>query len=117
MEYLMFVIDEIDDGEKWDPVAADFEAWVAEADARGVRIRGNRLAPPTEATVVRQRAGDVLLTDAPLSEAKEWIAGYDVLEAATLEEALEVASRHPRARTGRIELYPTIPLDFPNPQH
>ena len=117
MEYLMLVIDEDDDGEAWEPVAADFEAWVADADARGVRIRGNRLAPPTEATVVKHRGGDVLLSDAPLSEAKEWVAGYDLLEAATLDEAVDVASRHPRARTGRIELHPTIPLDFPNPQH
>jgi len=115
MEYLMLITDEDADGEAWEPEAADFEAWVADAHARGVRIRGNRLRPPTDATVVRVRAGDVLLSDAPLSEAKEWVAGYDILEAATLEEAVEVASAHPRARTGHVSLYPTVPLDFPNP--
>jgi len=115
MEYLMLITDEDADGEAWEPDAADFEAWVSDAHARGVRIRGNRLSPPTDATVVRVRAGDVLLSDAPLSEAKEWVAGYDILEAATLEEAVEVASAHPRARTGHVALYPTVPLDFPNP--
>jgi hypothetical protein len=115
MEYLMLITDVDADGDAWQPDAADFEAWVVDAHEAGVRIRGNRLRPPTEATIARRRGGEVLLSDAPLSEAKEWIAGYDLLEASTLEEAVEVASRHPRARTGHVVLYPTHALEFANP--
>ena len=112
MEYLMLITDEDDGGDAWVPQGADFGAWVAAADASGVRIRGNRLRPHGEATIVRRRGGEVLVTDAPLSESKEWIAGYDVLEADSLDAAIAVASRHPRARTGHITLHPVWPLDL-----
>jgi hypothetical protein len=112
MEYLMLVTDNDADGEAWTPELADFGTWVAEARASGVLIKGNRLRPDGEATIVRRRASEVLVTDAPLSESKEWIAGYDILEADSLDEAVAVASRHPRARTGHITLHPTWPVDF-----
>jgi hypothetical protein len=111
MEYLMLITDEDADGDTWQPEGADFAAWAADADAEGARIRGNRLRPNGEATIVRSRGGEVLVTDAPLSESKEWIAGYDILEVASLDEAVAVASRHPRARTGHITLHPIWPLD------
>ena len=53
---------------------------------------------------------EVLVTDGPFTESKEWIAGYDVIEAADLDEAIEIASKHPMARFGRIELRPVWPL-------
>ncbi len=102
MEYLMLITDEDADGEAWQPEAADFEAWVVDAHARGVRIRGNHLRPPTEATLVRVRSGGVVLSDVPPTEPKEWVAAYDLLEAATFEEAVEVAaSASPRSHRPR----------------
>ncbi len=112
MEYLMLITDEDADGEAWTPQLADFADWVDEARAGGLRARGNRLRPRGEATIVRRRGDELFVTDAPLSESKEWIAGYDVLEAETLEAAIELASRHPRARTGHITIHPTWPVDF-----
>jgi hypothetical protein len=112
MEYLMLITDADADGEAWEPELADFARWVGDATAQGVRVGGNRLRPDGEATIVRRRGDEVLVTDGPLSESKEWIAGYDILEAATLEEAIEVASRHPRARTGHITIHPVWPVDF-----
>ena len=63
-----------------------------------------------DATLVRVRDGEVLVTDGPFTESKEWIAGYDLIEAADLDEAIEIASKHPMARFGRIELRPVWPL-------
>ena len=42
---------------------------------------------------------------------KEWIAGFDLLDCASLDEAIAVAARHPMARFGSIELRPFWPLD------
>jgi hypothetical protein len=82
------------------------EAWVEEMDGRGVRLLGNQLRPVSDATTVRVRGGDLLVADGPFAETKEQIAGFDVIECADLDEAIEVASRHPVARYGTIEVRP-----------
>jgi hypothetical protein len=102
MQFMMFVATDTEpDAAETD---GDVEAWVTEMDARGIRLRGERLRPADEARTVRVRGGELLVTDGPFTEAKEWIAGYDILECASLEEAVEVASKHPMARAGRIEV-------------
>jgi len=67
---------------------------------------GSRLSPVSDATTVRVRGGEVLLGDGPFAETKEQIAGFDVIECADLDEAIEVASKHPVARFGAVELRP-----------
>ena len=52
------------------------------------------------------RNGQLLVSDGPFAETKEVIVGYDVLECADLDEAIEVARAHPMARGGRLELRP-----------
>lgn len=84
---------------------------VADRDAAGQRVLGERLAPPSGATTVRVRGGELLLTDGPFAETKEVIVGFDILECADLDEAIEVARAHPMAYAGRIELRPFDPLD------
>jgi hypothetical protein len=87
------------------PGGYDIDTWVAEMDGRGVRQEGHPL-PVSDATTVRVRRGEILLTDGPFIEAKEFMAGYDILECADLDEAIEVASKHPVARFGTIEVRP-----------
>ena len=82
------------------------EAWVEEMDGRGVRLLGNQLRPVSDATTVRVRGGDLLVADGPFAETKEQIAGFDVIECADLDEAIEVASKHPTAAIGTIEVRP-----------
>jgi hypothetical protein len=82
------------------------EPWVAEMDGRGVRRDGSRLRPVSDATTVRMREGEVLLSDGPFAETKEQIAGFDVIECKDLDEAIEVASKHPVARFGSVEVRP-----------
>ena len=76
--------------------------------------RGDRLRPPEYASTVRVRGGDAIVTDGPFTESKEWIAGYDVIECADLDEAIEIASKHPMARAGRIEVRRAWPLGAPD---
>jgi hypothetical protein len=109
MKYVMLVCVDgsIDLGpEGWAEVGPDTDAWVAEMDGRGVRLQGNRLAELTDATTIRVRGGEVLIADGPFAETKEHIAGFDVLECADLDEAIEVASKHPVGRFGAIEVRP-----------
>ena len=86
----------------------DPDAWVEEMDGRGVRLFGQVLRPPADATFVRTRGGRVLVTDGPFTEAKEWIAGLDFIEVSGFEEAVEVAAGHPMARAGQIVLSPRL---------
>jgi hypothetical protein len=82
------------------------ESWVAEMDNRGVRLQGERLRPAAQAASVRVRDGDLLVSDGPFAESKEQIAGFDLLECANMNEAIEVAARHPVARVGVVEVRP-----------
>ncbi|MET8853344.1 YciI family protein [Amycolatopsis sp. NPDC004625] len=82
--------------------------------ARAGKVRGGGgLRPPSEATTVRVRDGEVLLTDGPFTEAKEQIGGFVILDCEDLDEALELAARHPAAGYGSIEVRPMLgPEDF-----
>jgi len=87
------------------------DPWVAESDGRGVRLYGSELEPPSSARTVRVRAKQAMVTDGPFAETKEQIAGFDVLECADLDEAIEVARRHPMARLGVLEVRPFWPFE------
>ena len=87
-------------------IPAATEAWVKEMDGSGVRLMGERLRPSRDATTVRVRNAEVLLADGPFAETKEQIAGFDIIECADLDQALDVAAKHPVARFGLIEVRP-----------
>jgi uncharacterized protein (TIGR02246 family) len=101
MKYMMLVRGD-DSG---DPAAGKpVEPWVEEQGADGVRLHGHRLRPAAEAVTVRVRDGEVLRTDGPFAETKEYVGGFDVLECADLDEAVRVAARHPGAADGAVEV-------------
>ena len=66
----------------------------------------NRLLPPSAATTLRVRNGQVMLTDGPFVETKEQLGGYYILEAKDMNEAIQVAARIPGARLGCVEVRP-----------
>jgi len=78
--------------------------WAAEMDRRSVRLQGEPLRSVSGAATVRIRGGEVLVSDGPFAETKEQIAGFDLLECASMAEAAEIASQHPTARIGTFEL-------------
>ena len=109
MKYMMFVCTDTEP-ETDESRVPDIHAWVAENDAKGRRLDGSVLAPASSATTVRVRGGELLISDGPFAETKELIAGYDIIECADLDEAIEVARAHPMAFGGRIELRALVDL-------
>lgn len=110
MEYLLFIVS--------DPAAPEYvpeednvEEWVTDLEQSGAYRTGNRLRPPSDATTVTVRDGKTIFTDGPFAESNEWIAGFDLIDVANLDEALEVAAKHPMARFGRVEVRPVWPFE------
>lgn len=111
MRYLMLVLTDPTLTEA-DEAPISIEQWVAESYGVGRAVEGDRLRPAVETKTIRRRGGEVIVSDGPFAEAYELIGGFDVLECDTLEEAVELASRHPMASGGVIQLHPAWPLDL-----
>ena len=97
-----------DPGAPGSAAAQAMDAWVHEMEGTGVKKYGGQLRPAGEAVTVRVRGGEVLVSDGPFAETKEQIAGFDLLECAGLDQAVEAAARHPTARIGTFELRPLV---------
>ncbi|MFJ5642278.1 nuclear transport factor 2 family protein [Streptomyces sp. NPDC093223] len=104
MKYMLLVCgDDTADASGTAPV----EPWVEEHGVRtGARLYGHRLRLPDAAVTVRVRDGEVLRTDGPFAETKEYVAGFDVVDCDSLEEAVRIAAGHPVAAVGAMEVRP-----------
>lgn len=98
--------------EKWSacPDAVCFEA------AQGMQTSGHLLAaeplhPVETATTLRVRNGQLSMTDGPFAETKEQLAGFYLLEATDLNEAIRLATKIPPVQHGSIEVRPVRELD------
>lgn len=80
---------------------------------RGLLVAAEALQPTETATTVRVRNGKVSVTDGPFAETKEQLAGFYLIEARDLNDAIQVATKIPPAREGSIEVRPVREL---NPQ-
>ena len=90
------------------------DAHCVEFDA-GIRRSGHCLASEAlqsvqTATTVRVREGRVSITDGPFAETKEQLAGFYMIEARDLDEALKIAAQIPPAAIGSIEVRPIRPI-------
>ncbi|MGW7265251.1 YciI family protein [Streptomyces sp. NPDC054842] len=110
MRYVLFVCAPGDGGEPAPRESADdprLASYVEDGRGRQVLRGGARLRPPADATTVRVRDGEVLLSDGPFAESAQHIAGFELIEAADLDEAVSLAARHPvAARGGSVEVRP-----------
>ena len=79
----------------------------------GHSIAAEALQPVHTATTVRVRNGKLSITDGPFAETKEHLAGFYLLDARDLNEAIQLASKIPPARVGSIEVRPTRELGVP----
>jgi molybdopterin converting factor small subunit len=84
----------------------DAVAYSEQLRARGRYEGGHPLEPSRTAVTVRLREGRPVTTDGPFVETKEQLGGYSVVTADSLEEALEIARRHPLLRAHSIEVRP-----------
>jgi hypothetical protein len=84
---------------------------------RGVFIEAEALQPASAATCVRVRNGKASLTDGPYAETKEMVAGFYLIEARDLNDAVQVASRLPAAPLGVVEVRPCRDLEVGGVTH
>ena len=77
-----------------------------ELQAEGAWVFAGGLHPTSTATVLRVAGGEVLTTDGPFVQTREHLAGYYIIEARDLAEAIQVASGIPGAKVGCVEVRP-----------
>ena len=108
MQYLLLIYD---NEKRWangyDPVEmSEYQAYSKEF--AGAIRGGNALLPTATAKTVRVRDGKRTTTDGPFAETKEQLAGFYLMEAATIDEALVMAEKIPGAKHGSIEVRPIM---------
>ena len=106
-QYLLLYTD-APDGEPYSREADDIDDWLATVVPNDISIIGERLTGRDDARLVTKRSGAVTVTDAPVAEFKEWFAGFDLINAPDLDTAVEIGSRHPCARFGRVLVLPLM---------
>lgn len=98
------------DSERWaqlsteerNRVHAECGVWHEELVKSGHAVTAAGLQPPASTVTVRERGGAVAVTDGPFAETKEVIGGFEIVECASREEAVELARRFPALRAGSI---------------
>ena len=83
-----------------------YQAYAANLERRGTSLGGARLRPVADATTVRVRDGETLVSDGPFAETKDFVGGVDIVDCADLDEAIAIAAGHPYASRGCIEVRP-----------
>jgi hypothetical protein len=87
-------------------IHGEYLAFTDEIKKSGRLLGNNGLQPTNTATTVRVRNGKVTTTDGPFAETKEQLAGYYLIEARDINEAIQIAAKIPSARFGSIEVRP-----------
>ena len=85
---------------------ADFSKLVGEIEAKDAFLAGQRLQTTETATTQRVEDGRLVTTDGPFAETRECLAGFLLVEADDLDQALDWAGRLPSARIGAVEVRP-----------
>jgi hypothetical protein len=92
--------------EVMEEIMRDLDTLNRELEAAGAWVFAGGLHPPSTATVVRVKDGEVLITDGPFAEGKEHLGGLTIIEAPDLDAALEWGRKLARATTLPIEVRP-----------
>ena len=96
--------------EQWQGVVDAHTTFHHELKEAGAFVDSSPLAPPTEARTVQIRRGERLLIDGPFAETKEVLGGYYLIEADSLDAAVEWAQRLRHDSDGSIEVRPPLNL-------
>ncbi|MEX0740997.1 MAG: YciI family protein [Pseudohongiella sp.] len=92
--------------QEWQDLNQECIRCVEKLSGTGNYIIGQALHPVETATTLRVRDGETLVSDGPFAETKEQLAGFYLLDARDLNEAIQLASNIPPARLGSVELRP-----------
>ena len=107
MQYLVSVIDDTAGLATPDEQAA-INVFNDRLEAEGYWVFAGGLAAPSTATVIDNRGGEAVFTDGPFLEAKEYLAGFWIIEAADLDVALELAAEGSKACNRKVEVRPFL---------
>ncbi|MDB5039791.1 MAG: PhnB protein [Candidatus Eremiobacteraeota bacterium] len=114
MQYMLLIYNQtserVPSEAEFGTVRAEYGTYTEDIRKRGAMVDGSALALPTSATTVRVREGNRVVTDGPFAETKEWLAGYYVIEAASLDHALDAAAACPGAKYGSVEIRPLVDM-------
>jgi hypothetical protein len=113
MQYMLLIYSSEDAWESLseddrDALYAEYGQFGADLRARNAFVAGDELQATSTATTVRVRDGESLISDGPFAETKETLGGYYLIEADSLDEAIQWASRIPSARHGAVEVRPVV---------
>jgi hypothetical protein len=97
--------------EQWRGVVEAHTTFHRELTEAGALVDSSPLAPPTEARTLRVRRGERLVVDGPFAETKEVLGGYYIVEAESLDAAVEWAKRLRHDADGSLEVRPLLQLD------
>ena len=116
MKYLCLIYDEEKKLESMpksesDAFMAEYFSFTEGIQKSGHYVAGEALQSISTATTVRIRNGKVSATDGPFAETKEQLAGFYLVDAHDLNEAIQIASRIPPAREGSVEVRPVRELN------
>ncbi len=103
MQYLVSVIDDKSGSATASEMAA-IDSFNARLRADGHWVFAGGLGSPDTATVIDNRDGEVLISDGPFAETKEYIAGFWIIEARDLSTALELSAEGSRHCNRRVEV-------------
>ena len=92
--------------EEMGALVAEYERVAADLEEAGAMVSSHRLRPVETATTLRERDGELLVTDGPFAETKEQLGGYYLIDVADLDAAIAWARRLPSVRTGCVEVRP-----------
>jgi hypothetical protein len=92
--------------EQGQALMGEYMAFTEAIKKSGHYVGGNALKPVSTASTVRLRNGKLSTTDGPFAETKEQLGGYYLIEARDLNDAIQVASKVPAAKTGSVEVRP-----------
>ncbi|GAA4156739.1 hypothetical protein GCM10022286_07400 [Gryllotalpicola daejeonensis] len=99
--------------EQWDDEVDSpaLQRWI-DAGRTGERweLDGSPVGDRDTARSVVTRNGEVIVTDGPFPEQKEWFMGFDWIEAESIDEAVAIVSTHPSTKIGRLYVVPAAPL-------
>ncbi len=95
--------------------AALDEAGVYRLELAQTHTPNEALALPTDAVTVRIRNGRMSRSDGPFMETKEALAGFVLVEAADMDEAVKLAATNPMAKLGAVEVRPLVDFTKPRP--
>jgi hypothetical protein len=113
MQYMLLIYSEPGSWESYseeerNAMYEDYAALSRRLRDQGKLVSSHELQPSSTATTIQVHDGETEVTDGPFAETKEVLGGYYLIEAESLDEAIEWAAQIPSARHGKIEVRPVV---------